>query len=93
MSLISVMGTTCRTHRIPSPQITNHSTALLDFFVQRELGLNERAPACNRAVVSHALTGQFDVVYIATYRVSHADHPHFDSSRRKTDREPSSPLR
>jgi peptidoglycan/LPS O-acetylase OafA/YrhL len=87
MSLIAGMDAACKTRGVRGFQVTNHSTApLLDFFVRKRLGLNERAPSFNRAVVDHAVAEQVDVVFIAAYWLSYADRPDFCSSFRKTVR-------
>jgi peptidoglycan/LPS O-acetylase OafA/YrhL len=87
MSLIAGMDAACKTRGVRGFQVTNPSTApLLDFFVRERLGLNERAPSFNRAVVDHAVAQRVDVVFIAAYWLSYADRPDFGSSLRKTVR-------
>lgn len=85
MSLIPGIDAACRARGVRGVQVTNHSTApLLDFFARKRLGLNERAPAFNRAVVDYVVAERIDVVFIVGYWVSYADQPHFDASLRKT---------
>jgi len=85
MSLIPGIDAACRGRGVRGVQITNHATApLLDFFVRKRLGLNERAPAFNRAVVDYAVAEHIDVVFIVGYWFSYGDQPHFDASLRKT---------
>jgi peptidoglycan/LPS O-acetylase OafA/YrhL len=85
MSLVPGIDAACKTHGVRGFQVTNHSTApLLDFVARERLGLNERAPAFNRAVVDHAVTEHIDVVFIIGYWVSYADRPGFEAALRKT---------
>jgi hypothetical protein len=85
MSLMPGIDAACKTRGVRGFQVTNHSTApLLNFFVQEKLGLNERAPAFNRAVVDHTVAKHVDVVFIVAYWVSYADRPGFESALRKT---------
>jgi len=88
MSLIPGIDAACRTRGVRGFQVTHHATApLLDFFVRKRLGLNERAPSFNRAVVDHAVAEHVDVVFIVGYWVSYADRPNFESCLRRTVRE------
>lgn len=88
MSLIPGIDAACKTRDVRGFQVTNHSTApLLDFVARERLGLNERAPAFNRAVADHAVSEHVDIVFIIGYWVSYADRPGFEVSLKKTVRE------
>jgi peptidoglycan/LPS O-acetylase OafA/YrhL len=83
--LIPGIDAACKTHGVRGFDATHPGTApILDFFSITPHGLNDRAPAFNRAVVDFALARQIDVVFVSCIWSKHARTPLFESRLRKT---------
>jgi hypothetical protein len=86
--LIPGIDAACKTHGVRGFDATHPGTApILDFFSITPHGLNDRAPAFNRAVVDFALARHIDIVFVSCIWSRHARTPLFESCLRKTIRE------
>jgi peptidoglycan/LPS O-acetylase OafA/YrhL len=85
MAIVPGVDAACQSRGVRGIQATHSSTApVLEFFQFARFGLNEEAPAFNRAVVDYAVANDIDVAILSGVWSNYGREPAFERRLRQT---------